>query len=304
MCRGTAFGCSSKLMRPLASIGLRRTMVDRNTSRCSFAVSFSNCYDGRLCFQKTSQETALLSMIHPFGAASLVQLCLRVNIWARRVYPDGLRIEGTIEETRRRVLAEIRQSYVETVPGPPPFLALARGISLFADRLRDSLPETEAVFQQHTGLAIDDYFAVVGYLAVLGIDKSVAGLRDPELSGLLRVDLLTNASDPSGDCLNFSSQITRCTTTRLAFWVTNGMPRTPSGLPAQVVDTPMTCMPVMIESLADKLGFYDAFVGEHLTDACETITNSLLFHATLRRSSAIGIQRHLDGELFGKRKVS
>jgi alkanesulfonate monooxygenase SsuD/methylene tetrahydromethanopterin reductase-like flavin-dependent oxidoreductase (luciferase family) len=33
--------------------------------------------------------------------------------------------------------------------------------------------------------------------------------------------------------------------------------------------------------LADKLGFHDAFVGEHLTDACETITNSMLFHATL-----------------------
>ena len=33
--------------------------------------------------------------------------------------------------------------------------------------------------------------------------------------------------------------------------------------------------------LADKLGFYDAFVGEHLTDACENITNSLLFQATL-----------------------
>src|SRR5665647_1325187 len=33
--------------------------------------------------------------------------------------------------------------------------------------------------------------------------------------------------------------------------------------------------------LADKLGFYDAFVGEHLTDACETITNSTLFHAPL-----------------------
>jgi alkanesulfonate monooxygenase SsuD/methylene tetrahydromethanopterin reductase-like flavin-dependent oxidoreductase (luciferase family) len=33
--------------------------------------------------------------------------------------------------------------------------------------------------------------------------------------------------------------------------------------------------------LADKLGFYDAFVGEHLTDGCETITNSLLFLATL-----------------------
>ena len=33
--------------------------------------------------------------------------------------------------------------------------------------------------------------------------------------------------------------------------------------------------------LADKLGFYDAFMGEHLTDACENITNSMLFLATL-----------------------
>ncbi|MPS29658.1 MAG: LLM class flavin-dependent oxidoreductase [Alcaligenaceae bacterium] len=33
--------------------------------------------------------------------------------------------------------------------------------------------------------------------------------------------------------------------------------------------------------LADKLGFYDAFVGEHLTDQAENVTNSLLFLATL-----------------------
>jgi alkanesulfonate monooxygenase SsuD/methylene tetrahydromethanopterin reductase-like flavin-dependent oxidoreductase (luciferase family) len=33
--------------------------------------------------------------------------------------------------------------------------------------------------------------------------------------------------------------------------------------------------------LADRLGFYDAFVGEHLTDICENITNSMMFHATL-----------------------
>ncbi|MGE3160214.1 MAG: LLM class flavin-dependent oxidoreductase, partial [Xanthobacteraceae bacterium] len=33
--------------------------------------------------------------------------------------------------------------------------------------------------------------------------------------------------------------------------------------------------------LADRLGFYDAFMGEHLTDRCENITNSMLFHATL-----------------------
>ena len=33
--------------------------------------------------------------------------------------------------------------------------------------------------------------------------------------------------------------------------------------------------------LADKLGFYDAFMGEHLTDRCENVTNSMLFQATL-----------------------
>ena len=33
--------------------------------------------------------------------------------------------------------------------------------------------------------------------------------------------------------------------------------------------------------LADQLGFASAFVGEHLTDACENITNSMLFLATL-----------------------
>ena len=33
--------------------------------------------------------------------------------------------------------------------------------------------------------------------------------------------------------------------------------------------------------LADELGFYDAFMGEHLTDRCENITNSMMFHASL-----------------------
>ena len=33
--------------------------------------------------------------------------------------------------------------------------------------------------------------------------------------------------------------------------------------------------------LADKLGFHDAFVGEHLTEKTENITSSLLFLATL-----------------------
>jgi len=33
--------------------------------------------------------------------------------------------------------------------------------------------------------------------------------------------------------------------------------------------------------LADRLGFHDAFMGEHLTDTCENVTNSMLFLATL-----------------------
>src|ERR1700710_1309351 len=33
--------------------------------------------------------------------------------------------------------------------------------------------------------------------------------------------------------------------------------------------------------LADRLGFHDAFIGEHLTDRHENITNSLIFLATL-----------------------
>ena len=37
--------------------------------------------------------------------------------------------------------------------------------------------------------------------------------------------------------------------------------------------------------LADKLGFHDAFVGEHLTDTCENVTNSVLFLATLIHST-------------------
>ena len=33
--------------------------------------------------------------------------------------------------------------------------------------------------------------------------------------------------------------------------------------------------------LADRLGFHEAFIGEHLADAAETITSSLVFIASL-----------------------
>ena len=37
--------------------------------------------------------------------------------------------------------------------------------------------------------------------------------------------------------------------------------------------------------LCDKLGYHDAFIGEHLSDKAENITNSMLFHATLIHST-------------------
>ena len=37
--------------------------------------------------------------------------------------------------------------------------------------------------------------------------------------------------------------------------------------------------------LADKLGFYDAFIGEHLTEKTENVVSSLLFLATLINST-------------------
>lgn len=33
--------------------------------------------------------------------------------------------------------------------------------------------------------------------------------------------------------------------------------------------------------IADRLGFHDAFIGEHLTDRCETVTNSMMFLSSL-----------------------
>jgi hypothetical protein len=38
--------------------------------------------------------------------------------------------------------------------------------------------------------------------------------------------------------------------------------------------------------LRGELGFYDAFIGEHLTDKAERITNSMMFHATLIHSTS------------------
>src|SRR5258706_14824842 len=55
------------------------------------------------------------------------------------------------------------------------------------------------------------------------------------------------------------------------------MPMHPAGRdPAQTLEEDRESI-----LLADRLGFHDAFVGEHLTDRCENITNSFIFLATL-----------------------
>ena len=51
--------------------------------------------------------------------------------------------------------------------------------------------------------------------------------------------------------------------------------------------------------LCDKLGFYDAFIGEHLTDKLENITSSMLFQP---RQSALGC-RSARQSRYGSRQI-
>jgi hypothetical protein len=134
------------------------------------------------------------SVRRAFARAAL----LASDVWARRVYPDEFNLDGGVEKARLRVLAGVRQSNVGTAAGPHPFFALARGMSFYAETLRTSLPEAETTFEKRTGLGMDDYFSIVAYLAVLGLDKSVLDLKNPDKSGLLPIDALTQTDGPSG----------------------------------------------------------------------------------------------------------
>jgi hypothetical protein len=121
---------------------------------------------------------------------------LASDVWARRIYPDDLRLDGGLNATRRRVLAALRRSTMETTHGPDPLLALARGV-LLGERMRRASAATEELFCQVTGLAIDDYFSVVAYLILLGLGATVANIKNPDRCGMLAVDSMTSSPEPS-----------------------------------------------------------------------------------------------------------
>lgn len=83
------------------------------------------------------------------------------------------------------------------------------------------------------------------------------------MAGCLRVPPQSNRARPEGR-----------TVVRLGYFA---MPMHPQGRPW--AETLREDREAVI--LADTLGFHDAFIGEHLTDRHENITNSLLFLATL-----------------------
>lgn len=114
------------------------------------------------------------------------------EIWGRRLYQDDLAIRDTVDATRRRVLAVMREAHVASADGSHPFLALARGACIM-DNLRQLLPEVDGLVLHATGLGLDDYFSIGVYLASQSFVNSVASSGAVEKSGLLQT-----APDPSG----------------------------------------------------------------------------------------------------------
>jgi len=124
---------------------------------------------------------------------------LASEVWSRRVYGDRLGREGSIHDVRLGVLPSLRRSNMETAPYPHPILAIARGTSLFADRLRKIAPECDRVFQSANGLSVDDHMAMVTEIACSSLSgKDADGLRNPGKGGLFSVTEYERAPDPLG----------------------------------------------------------------------------------------------------------
>jgi hypothetical protein len=123
---------------------------------------------------------------------------LASEVWFKRVYQDRFRDDRPIHDVRERVLSSIRRSNIETAPSPHPILAIARGASLFADRLPALDPEFKDVFRSASGLSIEDYLAMTAEIACNGLGKDVEGLRDPNRSGLFSAALYESAPAPMG----------------------------------------------------------------------------------------------------------
>jgi hypothetical protein len=133
------------------------------------------------------------SVRRTFARAAL----LASDIWARRMYPDELQLDGGIPEARRRVLAQLRRSNMETAPGPHPFLTLPRGHEI-AEHLIAIEPQAAAIFQKQSGLSLEDYYLTLCYIAVLGTGKTSTNITDIETCSL-HLDALANTPGPIGE---------------------------------------------------------------------------------------------------------
>lgn len=112
------------------------------------------------------------------------------DIWGRRIYPDGLSLDGGLVEARRRALESLRRSHTENSCGPPPWLSLARG-ALVLERMTAADRQLPAIFEQQVGLTPREYFSALAYFLLIGSGKALEDLKNPDGSGLLDLRTLT-----------------------------------------------------------------------------------------------------------------
>lgn len=142
------------------------------------------------------------------------------DVWGRRIYRDRLDGDYSAAQLRQNVLPSIRRMRLENAPCPSPFLHLARGASLFADRMRFHAPDMEEAFQRATGLNVDDYFSILTQVAADSLGKTPEGLHDPQKSGLFSTKGYEGAHAPVGMIAKtfFALEAQTADELRLAFW--------------------------------------------------------------------------------------
>lgn len=128
---------------------------------------------------------------------------LASDIWGRRIYEDRLSEDLTVGELRKSVLPAIRRMSLENAPCPDPLLQIARGASLFADRMRARADDMESSFQKAVGLGVDDYFSMLARLAADGLfvvrtAEGYDSLQDPKKCGLFDANAYESAPEPMG----------------------------------------------------------------------------------------------------------
>lgn len=151
---------------------------------------------------------ALLCGDHPYDGRTFESADVRRNfaraalmasdVWAYRAYRDEFNKPGPIEQVRKEILAAVRAANIETAESLHPIFAVARGASLFSDRLfRDA--EARALFAQNAGMDIDDYLAMTAQVAVNGLGRGAEAVDNPDKCGMWNMAAYENAPAPLRD---------------------------------------------------------------------------------------------------------